>query len=154
MAVEDKIMNNSYDNVEYGTGGTSQQAISINPVVEDMYKESTTEHIEDLYVNKKLMEDLHDLYEESEYYKKYKKHAKKIERSDIFGIYYYFKDKLKEKEEYSTVQIFCAIAEFFDLNYKVLYNDIIALKDKVDILETLSTQYGIEKEFLNTRRLF
>lgn len=152
--IEDKIINNSYDNVDYGTGGLSQQAISINPMVEEFYKESTTEHIEDLYANKRIMEELNELYEKSEYYNKYKKRAKKIERSDVFDMYYYFKDRLNEKCEYSTVQVFCAIAEFFDLNYKVLYNDVIALKDKAEILETLQNQYGLEKEFVKSRRLF
>ena len=147
-------MNNSYDSVEYGTGNLSQRAISISPLAEDMYKESTTESIEDLYTKKKIMDDMHELYEASKYFEKYKKHAKKIERSDLFDIYYYFKDRLKEKDEYSTIQIFCAIAEFFDLNYKVLYNDIIAIKDKAEILEALQTQYGLEKEFVNSRKLF
>jgi hypothetical protein len=154
MAVEDKIINNSYDSVDYGTGSMSQQAISISPLVEDMYAESTTERIDELYSNKKLMEELHDLYEESEYYNKYKKSTKKIERPDVFDMYHYFKKKLEEKSEYTAVQIFCAIAEFFDLNYKVLYNDIITLNDKVEILDVLQNQYGLEKEFIKSRRLF
>jgi hypothetical protein len=59
-----------------------------------------------------------------------------------------------EVGEFNNVQIFCAIAEFFDVNYKVMYNDVIALEDKVVILEQLSEMYGLKKKFSNVNRLF
>ena len=154
MAIDDKIINNSYDNVDYGTERTSQSPISIDPAAESLYEENMTEHIEDLYTKKKLYEELHELYLNSPYFEKYKKNPKKVERADFFGIYYYFKDKLMENNEYNIVQIFCAIAEFFDFNYKTLYNEVITLGDKVVLLETLQEQFGLEKEFDNSIRLF
>lgn len=154
MAIEDKIINNSYDNVDYGTERSSQSPISIDPAAESFYEENTTEHIEDLYTRKKINEKLHEYYLESPFYEKYKKTPKKVEKSDFFGIYYYFKDRLMENDEFNIVQIFCAIAEFFDFNYKTLYNEVITLNDKVVLLETLQTQFGLEKEFDNSIRLF
>jgi hypothetical protein len=52
--VDDKILNNSFDDVEYGIERTTQQSISILPQVAYMYEESTSENIEDLYTNRKM----------------------------------------------------------------------------------------------------
>jgi hypothetical protein len=95
-----------------------------------------------------------DLYHESEYFEKYGNNLKKIERGDMFGIYYHFKDELMKKNEFSIIQIFCAIAEFFDLNYKILYNDILTLEDKVKIPDQLEKEYGLEKQFTKSKALF
>ena len=56
--------------------------------------------------------------------------------------------------EFNAVQVFCAIAEFFDVNYKIMYNDVISLEDKVIILEEMSEMYGLKKRFANVNRLF
>ena len=52
------------------------------------------------------------------------------------------------------MQIFCAIAEFFELNYKTLYNDIISLEDKSEILEALQESYGLESTLSSSKKLF
>ena len=88
------------------------------------------------------------------YFKKYGREAKKLEKRDISDIYYTFKDELKKKDSYSLVQIFCAIAEFFELNYKTLYNDIISLEDKSEILEALQESYGLESTLSSSKKLF
>jgi len=54
----------------------------------------------------------------------------------------------------TLIKIFCAIAEFFDLNYKILYNDILTLEDKVKILDQLEKEYGLEKQFTKSKALF
>ena len=152
--MEDKIFNSSYNNVEYGTDRTSQQEISINPAVADNYEENVSENMEDVYVKKNMMDQMEQFYEESEFFEKYGREPKRIDRGDFFKIYYHFKDKFKELGHYNAVQIFCTIAEFFELNYKLLYRDIITLEDKVEILDILEEQYGLDKPLQNSKRLF
>ena len=153
--MQDKIGNSSYDNVEYGVERTTQTPIQIDPYAEDMYEEATSENIEDIYVKRKMMDVMNEIYEQSEYFSKYGGvKPKKVERSDLFGIYYYFKDELRKRSEYTIVQIFITIAEFFDLNYRTLYNDILTLEDKVEILDHLSDEYGLERQFAKSNPLF
>lgn len=152
--VEDKIFNSSYNTVDYGNDSGLQPQISVSPFVEDLYEENLSDDMDDVYTRKKLHEDMAKLYEDSSYYGKYGKSDKKIERADIFDIYYTFKEKLLESQEYTIAQVFCEIAEFFSLNYKTLYNDILTLEDKVKILDDLSEKYGLQKQFSESKRLF
>ena len=153
--MQDKIGNSSYDNVDYGVERTTQTPIQIDPYAEEMYEEATSENIEDIYVKRKMMDVMNEIYEQSEYFSKYGGvKPKKVERSDLFGIYYYFKDELRKRSEYTIVQIFITIAEFFDLNYRTLYNDILTLEDKVEILDHLSDEYGLERQFAKSNPLF
>lgn len=150
----DKIINNSYDAVDYGQEALSQSPIAINSLVSEQYEEATSENIEDIYTRKKLYNQMSELYEASEFYEKYGQDCKKLEKADISNVYYTFKHQLLEKNDYNLVQIFTTIAEFFDLNYKTLYNDIISLEDKAEILEILRDMYGLESQFAKSKKLF
>ena len=150
----DKIINNSYDAVDYGQEALSQSPIAINPLVSEQYEEATSENIEDIYARKKLYNQMSELYEASEFYEKYGQDCKKLEKADISNVYYTFKRQLLEKDDYNLVQVFTTIAEFFDLNYKTLYNDIISLEDKAEILEILRDMYGLESQFAKSKKLF
>lgn len=150
----DKIINNSYDAVDYGQEALSQSPIAINPLVSDQYEEATSENIEDIYTRKNLYNQMSELYEASEFYEKYGQECKKLEKADISNVYYTFKRQLLEKDDYNLVQVFTTIAEFFDLNYKTLYNDIISLEDKAEILEILRDMYGLESQFAKSKKLF
>lgn len=152
--VDDKILNNSFDDVEYGIERTTQQSIAILPQVAYMYEESTCDNIEDVYTARKMRDLMSEFFEKSPFYEKYSSDAKKVERCDMYNIYYYFKDRLNEVNEFNCVQVFCAIAEFFDVNYKVLYNDIIALEDKIVLLQEMADMYGLENRFASVNRLF
>ena len=150
----DKIINNSYDAVDYGQEALSQSPIAINPSVSDQYEEAISENIEDIYTRKNLYNQMSELYEASEFYEKYGQDCKKLEKADISNVYYTFKRQLLEKDDYNLVQVFTTIAEFFDLNYKTLYNDIISLEDKAEILEILRDMYGLESQFAKSKKLF
>jgi len=150
----DKIINNSYDAVDYGQEALSQSPIAIDPTVSKQYEESISENIEDIYTRKKLFNQMSELYEESEFYQKYGQECKKLEKADISNVYYTFKHLLMEKDNYNLVQVFTTIAEFFDLNYKTLYNDIISLEDKAEILEVLRDMYGLDSQFAKSKKLF
>lgn len=152
--MEDKIINNSYNAVDYGQEMLTQAPITINPLVSDQYEETTAESIEDLYVKRRLYNELLELYEASEFYEKYGQDCKKIDKCDISNVYYTFKSALLAKNDYNLVQIFTTIAEFFNLNYRTLYNDIVSLEDKAKILEILSDMYGLDSQFAKSKKLF
>ena len=152
--MEDKIFNSNFDNVEYGIERSSQSAISIDPAAERYYEESMSENIEDLYTERRLRDIMSKIYDESEFKDKYSDTPKKIERRDMFKIYYYFKEELNKIGEFNIIQIFCAIAEFFDMNYRTLYKDVITLEDKAEILELIEEQNGIEKHVSKSKKLF
>ena len=152
--VEDKIFNSSFDNVEYGVDRTTQSPIAISPFASSRYDDTTSEEMEDVYENKRMMEIMEKLYEESDFYDKYQGAPKKIERRDMGPIYYYFKNKLKDMEEFTIIQIFCTIAEFFDMNYRTLYRDVISLDDKAEILEMIEENYGMDEQLNKSKKLF
>jgi len=152
--MEYKIINNSFNSVEYGTDSLKSTQIAINPAVSDVYEESTTSSIEDVYTRRKMESEIMDMYERSEFYKKYGNEYKKVDRCDMSPIYYYFKDEFMKIGTYNAVEIFLCIAEFFDMNYKILYNDIISLEDKGRILSTLEETIGLDSIFEKSYRLF
>lgn len=69
----------------------------------------------------------------------------KIEKNDISDIYYYFKELLEE-QNFDELECFCAIAEFFKLNYKSLYDDYISIESKAKLLNALKEEYNIKFE--------
>lgn len=76
---------------------------------------------------------------------------KKIEKGDLTSIYYYFKNILEE-HNFDEMESFCAIAEFFKLNYKLLYDDVISIESKAKILNALKDNFNIK--FEKNNRLF
>lgn len=152
--MEDKIINNNFDSVEYCTECLKGGTIEIDPKLRDRYEETTSENIEDVYTRKHLYNDLMNMYMKSKYYEKYGQDCKKIERRDMMDVYYTFKEQLMEKKDYSLAQVVCAIAEFFEMNYKTLYNDVLSLEDKARVIEDLQEIYGLESNFANSKRLF
>lgn len=154
--LDDKILNNSYDSTDYAESVTAKyNSIAINPLVSDRYEETTTENIDELLMRRRINSQMAELYEASPYFEKYGRDYKKIDRGDISDIYYTFKEELSKLDDhYNIVQIVCAIAEFFEFNYKVLYNDIITLDDKARILETLEESYGLEQQYAKSKKLF
>jgi hypothetical protein len=149
-----EIINNSYEDVDYTNDRFTSRTLSINPMVSDNYKETSSEDLDEVYNMKQLEEALNELYMDSPWYSKYKQNIKKIEKADISEIYYYFKERLVNTKMYSIVHIFCSICEFFDFNYKNVYNDIISIKDKAAILEALEERYGLENQFSKAVKLF
>lgn len=149
-----EIINNSYEDVDYSNDRFTARTLSINPMVSEDYKEALSEDLDEVYNLKQLEESLNELYVNSPWYEKYQKDVKKIEKTDISKIYYYFKENLMNTKMYSIIHVFCAICEFFDFNYKYIYNDVISIKDKAAILEALEERYGLDTQFSKSIRLF
>lgn len=79
---------------------------------------------------------------------------KNVEKTDIPQIYYYFKDIIVGKHGYNELEAFCAIAEFFKLNYSYLYHDVISIESKAKILEILKENHRLGSEFKQVGKLY
>lgn len=156
MKQNNSILNNSYNTFDFSKDrSTNSPQIAIDPDVVNNYEESVTEDITRVYEKEKLNETMLEAFQESEWYEKYANGQKKVEKSDMSDMYYHFRGILMEKRDCSEVDAFCTIAEFFDMNYKVLYNDILTIATKIQLLNDLQETYGLSKKLGNKQnRLF
>ena len=146
---EDKIINNSFNSGELNFQEFTQ-TIKVDNRVSDLYEDQFGDLIE--YRTFQLLNDkIYELFSESPYHKKYK-NPKRVDKNDMIKMYYYFKDKLNENKEFSAMEIFIGFAEFFQINYDQLYNEIRVL-DKESLLKELNEKYGL-KDKIKTKRLF
>ena len=67
-------------------------------------------------------------------------------------MYYYFKELLVVDRSYSSSQIFMGFAEFFQINYDQLYNEI-GVMDKENLLKELNAHKGMKSK-IQTKKLF
>jgi len=147
---EDKIINNSYN-----TGEMEFEAFSavmkIDDRVSHLYEDQHSENMVDVRTVKTLNEDIYKLFQESPFYEKYK-NPKRVDKSDMVKMYYYFKEILVSRKTYSSSQIFMGFAEFFQVNYDQLYSEI-GVMDKENLLRELYTHSGL-KHKIRTKKLF
>jgi len=147
---EDKIINNAYNQGEqtYENFGTS---IKIDDSILSLYEDQLGENIIERRTLKMLDDEIYEIFKKSPYYEKYKK-PKRADGNDRLKMYYYFKEKLSKNERYTHTEMFIAFAEFFQVNYDQLYNEIGVL-DKERLLVELNKKYGL-KDKIKTKRLF
>jgi len=136
--------------------GTNAPAIALHKDVTSLYEEATTEDISEIYTRNRLNELMLELFDKSPWAEKYGGENKnKVEKCDMSDIFYYFHNKLLDMYECNEVDVFCTIAEFFDMNYKILYQDILTIDTKIQVLNTLKETKGLSKEFgTRENRLF
>lgn len=147
-----KILDNAWNAKDLEHLGYS--TITVDPIVYDQYKEATTNDIMALYTERITDELMYDIYLVSPFFEKYEQNYKKIERLDLYPIYEYFRNELrKQNQNLNIIQIMIAIFEFFELNYDKMYKDVIPIKDKSEILQTLQDVYGYKSK-LNCLKLF
>jgi len=147
---EDKIINNSFNtgdrNYEdfYGT-------IKVDNRVSSLYEDQLGDNIEGCHIIKMLDDEIYKLFLESPYYQKYK-NPKRIDKGDISKMYYYFKNELVKQKKFSPSEIFIAFAEFFQVNYEILYTEV-GILDKESLLKELNDKYHLNSKFKN-KKLF
>lgn len=147
----DKIFNNTWNSVERTTGTTS--AITVDPQMDECYDDATTSDIIELYAIRNINKNLYEIFIGSPFYEKYKNN-KRIDKNELYDVYVYFRDALHSvMPEITYVQMFLGIAEFFDLNYEIMYNDIISIEDKSKILECLKNVHNYNNK-MNCAKLF
>ena len=147
---EDKIINNSYNTGEIefeAFSGTMKIDSRVSALYEDQHSENIAEH----RMIKSLSEEIYRLFLESPFYEKYK-NPKRVDKSDMVKMYYYFKELLVVDRSYSSSQIFMGFAEFFQINYDQLYNEI-GVMDKENLLKELNAHKGMKSK-IQTKKLF
>ena len=147
---EDKIINNSYNQGEQ-TYNDFGNTIKVHDSVINLYEDQLGDNIIENRTMKMLDDEMYDIFVNSPYYEKYKKH-KRADSSDRIKMYYYFKENLLKKKNYTSMEIFIAFAEFFQVNYDQLYNEVGVL-DKEGLLRELNEKYGLSHR-IKTKRLF
>lgn len=148
-----KILNNSYNNIEYAMERTIKSStISVDTDACGLYEDATTDDISGAIMKRKLYEIMLEEFNNSRWVEKYGNgNVKKIDKNDISDIFHEFNELLTKKYEYDVVDVFCVIAEFFDLNYTTLYRDIITISHKMELIKALKERYGLSAE-LGTRK--
>jgi len=145
---KDKIINNAFN-----TGDTNYQEftqpIKIDNKVIGLYEDQIGDILE--YRLKSELNDLiYEIFFKSPYFEKYQ-NPKRVDKSDMIKMFYYFKNKLI-KNVFTNMQIFIGFAEFFQINYEQLYNDI-SVSDKEYLLKELNEKYNLHQK-IKTKRLF
>lgn len=140
---EDKIFNNKFNSgeVEYEVFGK----ININSdfaTSDDMFED---------YNEKQIQKDIYTIFKESKYYEEYSKN-KKVPKSEIANLYYYFDERIPETNEVTIIEKFINVAEFMSISYDDLYRELgPSYKEK--IIKELDNKYGIFKK-RKIKRLF
>ena len=139
---EDKIFNNRYNTgeIEYEVFGKIQVHEKFLP--QDIFQE---------YVNNKLQDELYEIFVTADFYEEYSKN-KKVVRSDVARVYYYFDNNLENTKEISSIEMFIAIAEFMSISYEQLYEELAPVYKEV-LLRELDEKYKIFSK-RNIKRLF
>jgi len=147
---EDKIINNSYNTGELEFEAFNS-VMKIDDRVSDLYEDQHSENMVEIRTIKTLNEDIYSIFLKSPYYDKYK-NPKRVDKSDMVKMYYYFKENLLPKNTYSSSQIFMGFAEFFQVNYDQLYSEI-GVMDKENLLKELNIHRGLKRK-IQTKKLF
>jgi len=147
---EDKIINNSYN-----TGEIEYEAFSgtmkIDDRVASRYSDQHSDNMFEVLALKSLNDEIYKIFLESPYHEKYK-NPKRVDKSDMVKMYYYFKERLVKEKSYSSSQIFMGFAEFFQINYDQLYGEI-GVMDKENLLKELHLHEGLRSK-IKTKKLF
>lgn len=135
---------------DYNNNSESYGQIKIDDRVKHLYTDSHSDNVIENRLYDKLNEEFYEIFLKSPYLEKYKT-PKRVDASNRIEMYYYFKEHLNNKS-YTDKDIFIAFAEFFQVNYEQLYNEIAVL-DKENIIKELNEneQY---KNRINSKKLF
>ncbi len=135
------------ENFEYENLG----AIKVDSGISEQYEDSYSEDMIGNRTNNMLINKMYEIFINSPFHNKYKT-PKRIDKEDRIKMYFYFKDILKKENKYTLKEIFISFAEFFQINYGMLYNDLNVL-DKEIILREMNDKNKI-KHKLNSNKLF
>ena len=113
------ILNNSYLSGSPTDNKFSTNKISVAPSVSGRYDYSVTEDQSLLIDRKDTDEKLYEIFKNSPYAERYMSSGQpiKIDKKDIFDIFYYCKEHLEKIKDLTAYEMTIAINEFFDFNY-------------------------------------
>lgn len=147
---DNKIIHNSYNSGEIDFENFIQP-MRVDDSVYDLYKDTISENLIEERIYSSLQQQIYDHFCISPYYDKYK-NPKRVDKNDMKKMYYYFKDLLVKENTYSPIQIFIGFAEFFQINYNQLYDEVGTL-DKEGLLKELNEKFNLQKK-IKTKKLF
>jgi len=147
---EDKIINNSYNTGELEFEAFSGE-MKIDSRVAARYDDQHSDNMFEVQTLKALNEEIYQIFQQSPFLEKYK-NPKRVDKSDMVKMYYYFKERLVKEKSYSSSQIFMGFAEFFQINYDQLYGEI-GVMDKENLLKELHNHQGLSSK-IQTKKLF
>ena len=148
--MEDKILNNSYNSGEIEFQAFTSP-MKVDSKVAPLYQDNLSENMIEQRTEKMLENNLYDIFIESPYYEKYK-NPKRVDKGDMAKMYYYFKERLVKDNSYTTTQIFIGFAEFFQINYDQLHEEVGVL-DKESLLREMAETKGVSYK-IKSKRLF
>jgi len=146
----DKILNNAYNSGDIDYENFSQP-IKVDDRVYELYKDILSDNIIEERTFKLLYDIIYDIFIKCPFYEKYK-NPKRVDKNDLLKMYYYFKERLIKENTFSAMQMFIGFAEFFQINYDQLYNDIGVL-DKEGLLRELNDKFKLDNK-IKTKKLF
>lgn len=150
------ILNNGYLSGGADDKNFSVNKISIAPSISSRYDFSVTEDQSLLIDRSENNEIMYKIFSESPYAEKYlnNKQPLKIEKKDIFEIFWYCKEKLEKEKSLTSLELLIAINEFFDFNYTYILNKVVSLKMKSEIYEDFYNNIGMTEKMNRSEKLF
>ena len=139
---EDKIFNNRFNTGDITYEVFGKIKVHDRFIPRDFYDE---------YDDNDLEAELYKIFLLAPFYEEYVK-LKKIARSDVSKIYYYFDENIKNSEKIPAIEKFVGIAEFMGIPYELLYEELGPVF-KEEILKELDSKYKIFSK-KNIKRLF
>lgn len=144
----DKIFDN-----DYNTGNLDFEEFGNLPKVDVFYAETNLENCYDSYeYNRKLnLEKLVDSYFENTEFGKIFANKKKIPKQSMPQVFVSIREQFI-KSDYLGSEIFTCIADYFRINYEVLYENIPSVY-RAELVKELDEKYNILKK-RGVKRLF
>jgi hypothetical protein len=143
----DKIFNN-----DYNTGNLDFEEFDL-PKVDTFYAEQTLSDCYDSYeyMRKKKLEEMVDAYFRESEFAESLATKKKIPKQVLPLVFVAIRKNFKEYE-YTGSEIFTSIADYFGINYEVLYDNIPSIY-REQLVRELDDKYGVLKK-RGVKRLF
>lgn len=157
---DDLLKNNKYKSggvITENSFNSSPASIKVDPGLSDRYDYAVTENIELLNDRKDTTEKLYEIFQKSPFKKKYVTtdgKTIKIPKNEIPDVFYYCRDELKKVKPLSTYEFMIAICEFFEFDYKHIFNNVMSTKMKADLFDNLYKLGDINPNISNEEQLF
>jgi hypothetical protein len=144
---KDKIFGN-----DYNTGNLDFEEYNL-PKVDSFYAEDNLRECYDSYEynRKKVLEDRVDQYFTDSEIGKTVSSKKKLPKQVLPQVYVAIREKFTDRD-YTGSEIFICIAEYFGINYEVLYENIPSVY-REELVREMDEKYGILKR-KGVKRLF
>lgn len=156
----DKVLYNGYNRGADIIRDDAHIKPSIDPVISDLYKETTSDDILAVREWDEMCQFVYDIYRNSDFYELDRTNPEKTKK--IFGslklcteelhtVYNYIRDLLlKEFPDTTEKEAMYVICESLQINYKKVWEYVLSPVQKEDILGTLNLKNKVNKSKLSS----